>query len=79
VVAAARSRARRLESGYLHSRSVEENAVTLSYGSRIDTNTLVWTAGIRPHPLVEQLGLPVDERHGVIVDDELRVAIWTKP
>jgi NADH:ubiquinone reductase (H+-translocating) len=53
--------------------SVEADAVTLSDGSRIDTNTVVWTAGIRPHPLVEQLGLPTDERHRVIVDEELRV------
>jgi NADH dehydrogenase FAD-containing subunit len=49
-----------------------------SPASRIDTNTLVRTAGIRPHPLVEQLGLPVDEWHRVIVDDALRVAIWTR-
>ena len=53
--------------------SVEADAVTLSDGSRIDTNTVVWTAGIRPHPVLEQLGLPLDERHRVIVDEELRV------
>jgi NADH:ubiquinone reductase (H+-translocating) len=53
--------------------SVEADAVTLSDGSRIDTNTVVWTAGIRPHPALEQLGLPLDERHRVIVDEELRV------
>jgi NADH:ubiquinone reductase (H+-translocating) len=52
--------------------SVEADAVTLSE-SRIDTNTVVWTAGIRPHPVLEQLGLPLDERHRVIVDEELRV------
>jgi NADH dehydrogenase len=52
--------------------SIEADAVTLSDG-RIDTNTVVWTAGIRPHPLLEQLGLPLDERHRVIVDEELRV------
>jgi NADH dehydrogenase len=60
--------------------SIEEDAVTLSDGTRINTNTVVWTAGIRPHPLVEQLGLPVDERHRVIVDEELRVegraSVW---
>ena len=53
--------------------SVERDAVALSDGSRIDTNTVVWTAGIRPHPVLEQLGLPLDERHRVIVDEELRV------
>jgi NADH:ubiquinone reductase (H+-translocating) len=53
--------------------SIEADAVTLSDGSRVDTNTVVWTAGIRPHPVLEQLGLPLDERHRVIVDEELRV------
>jgi NADH dehydrogenase len=53
--------------------SVERDAVTLSDGARVDTNTVVWTAGIRPHPLVEQLGMPVDDRHRVLVDAHLRV------
>jgi NADH dehydrogenase len=53
--------------------SVESDAVTLSDGSRIDTSTVVWTAGIRPHPLVEQLGMPTDDAHRVIVDEHLRV------
>jgi NADH dehydrogenase len=61
--------------------SVEHDSVMLSDGARIDTNTVVWTAGIRPHPLVEQLGMPTDERHRVIVDEELRVegraAVWS--
>jgi NADH dehydrogenase len=53
--------------------SIEADAVTLSDGSRIETNTVVWTAGIRPNPVVEQLGLPVDDAHRVIVDETLRV------
>jgi NADH dehydrogenase len=53
--------------------SIEADAVTLSNGDRIDTNTVVWTAGIRPNPVLEQLGLPLDERHRVVVDDRLRV------
>ena len=53
--------------------SVEEGAVTLSDGSRIETETLVWTAGVKPHPLVAQLGLPLDERGRIIVDPALRV------
>jgi NADH dehydrogenase len=54
-------------------KSIERDAVTLSDGSRIETNTVVWTAGIRPNPVLEQFGLPLDDRHRVIVDDELRV------
>jgi NADH dehydrogenase len=53
--------------------SIEADAVTLSDGSRIDTSTVVWTAGIRANPVLEQLGLPLDEHHRVVVDEHLRV------
>ena len=33
----------------------------------------MWTAGVRGHPGLSQLGLPVDERGRVIVDGSLRV------
>jgi NADH dehydrogenase len=54
-------------------RSVEAHAVTLSDGSRLETDTLVWTAGVTPHPLVAELGLPLDERGRIRVDSYLRV------
>src|SRR6185503_5866173 len=38
--------------------SVEEHAATLSDGERIDTDTLVWTAGVRATPAVTGFGLP---------------------
>jgi len=53
--------------------SVEDDAVTLSDGSRFETETRVWTAGVTPHPLVEELGLPLDERGRIRVDSSLRV------
>jgi NADH dehydrogenase len=53
---------------------VDEDAVALSDGTEIETETLVWTAGVRPHPLVEELGLPLDERGRIAVDSTLRVA-----
>jgi NADH dehydrogenase len=53
--------------------SADEHSVTLSDGSRLETETLVWTAGVRPHPLLSQLGLPLDDRGRVIVDATLRV------
>jgi len=52
---------------------VEEDAVTLSDGERVDTDTLVWTAGVTPHPLVSELGLPLDERGRIRVGSSLRV------
>jgi NADH dehydrogenase len=45
----------------------------LSDGTRIPARTLVWTAGVHAHPLLEELGLPLDERGRVLVDETLRV------
>ncbi len=53
--------------------SVEEHAVTLSDGTRLDTETLVWTAGVKANPLLGELGLPLDERGRVIVEPTLKV------
>src|SRR5437867_6436566 len=41
--------------------SVEEHAATLSDGSRLETETCVWTAGVKANPLLTKLGLPLDE------------------
>jgi NADH:ubiquinone reductase (H+-translocating) len=54
--------------------SAEEGAVVLSDGTRLETRTLVWTAGVRPHPLVGSLGLPLDERSRIVVGPTLRVS-----
>ena len=53
--------------------SVDEHAVTLSDGARIDAETVVWTAGIKPNGMLARFGLPVDKRGRVIVDSSLRV------
>jgi NADH dehydrogenase len=52
--------------------SVTADEVTLAGAVRIPTNTLVWTAGVAPNPLLRELGLPLDERGHVEVDDLLR-------
>ena len=60
--------------------SVDERGATLSDGRRIETETLVWTAGVAPNPLLAELGLPLDEHGRVPVDETLRVVgssrIW---
>src|SRR6185437_10435248 len=58
--------------------STGEHEVVLSDGTRIATRTLVWTAGVLPNPLVAELGLPLDERGRVVVDELLRVRehVW---
>jgi NADH:ubiquinone reductase (H+-translocating) len=53
--------------------SVGDGWVVLSGGKRIASHTLVWTAGVTPSPMVRKLGLPVDERGAIRVDETLRV------
>ncbi|MDQ3994416.1 MAG: NAD(P)/FAD-dependent oxidoreductase [Actinomycetota bacterium] len=53
--------------------AVEAHAVVLSDGSRLETETLVWTAGVKASPWLATLGLPLDERGRVRVDATLRV------
>jgi NADH dehydrogenase len=53
---------------------VEPDAVVLSCGTRIATDTLVWTAGVVPTSLAGRLGLPLDERGRIAVGPTLRVA-----
>jgi NADH:ubiquinone reductase (H+-translocating) len=57
--------------------STDREAV-LADGTRIATRTLVWTAGVLPHPLLRELGVPLDERGRVVVDELLRVRdrVW---
>ncbi|MGB2874930.1 MAG: NAD(P)/FAD-dependent oxidoreductase [Gaiellaceae bacterium] len=53
--------------------SVEPHAAHLSNGERILTGTVVWTAGVKAHPLLGHLGLPLDDRGRVRVDETLAV------
>jgi NADH:ubiquinone reductase (H+-translocating) len=39
--------------------SLDERSATLSTGERVPTRTLCWTAGVKPPPVVERLGLPL--------------------
>jgi NADH dehydrogenase len=53
--------------------SASEDAVVLAGGLTIPTRTLVWTAGVMANPLLGELGLPLDERKRVEVDEFMRV------
>jgi NADH dehydrogenase len=53
--------------------SADDRGVLLSDGTRIETATLVWTAGVAPSPDLGLLGLPLDDRGRVPVDEHLRV------
>ena len=53
--------------------SVSADEAVLGDGTRIPTNTLVWTAGVAPNPLLRQWPLPLDEKGRVEADELLRV------
>jgi NADH dehydrogenase len=53
--------------------SYDGREAVLSNGVRVPARTLVWTAGVRPSPLLAELALPLDERGRVLVDTTLRV------
>jgi NADH dehydrogenase len=54
--------------------SVSEDSVELSTGERVPTRTVVWTAGVTAHPSLRSMGIELDERGRIPVDDHLRVA-----
>ncbi|MET0740231.1 MAG: FAD-dependent oxidoreductase, partial [Candidatus Nanopelagicales bacterium] len=53
--------------------SCVDGHVVLSDGEEFDAQTLVWTAGVKPNPLVTRSGLPLDERGRVRASAALRV------
>jgi NADH dehydrogenase len=52
----------------------------LSTGEVLPSRTVVWTAGVAPHPSLRRLSVPLDERGRVPVDEHLRVrgmdSVW---
>ena len=53
---------------------VDADGATLSTGEHISTGTVVWTAGVRPNPLLAGIGVGLDDHGRVEVDGRLRVA-----
>ena len=54
--------------------SIEPGAAALSTGERIPTRTVCWTAGVKPSPVVANLGLPLNEHGRIEVDRTMHVA-----
>jgi len=48
------------------------DSVEISTGEIIPTRTVVWTAGVRPHPTVNELGLPLDDSGRIRVDSRCK-------
>jgi NADH:quinone reductase (non-electrogenic) len=51
----------------------QDGIVRLSDGQAFASDTLVWTAGVKPSPLARDTGLPVDVQGRLVVDAFLRV------
>src|SRR3954449_3087717 len=52
---------------------VEPDHVVLSGDERIPCRTVCWTAGVRPVPVVAELGLPLDDGGRIVTDEYCRV------
>ncbi|MDQ1709384.1 MAG: hypothetical protein QOG49_769 [Frankiaceae bacterium] len=61
--------------------SATDHDIVLSDGQAFRAATLVWTAGVKANPVVNALGLPLDERGRIAADEFLRVrgvaGAWT--
>jgi len=59
---------------------VSADSARLSTGETLPTRTVVWTAGVAPHPSLRRLNVPLDEKGRVPVDERLRVrdmdSVW---
>jgi NADH dehydrogenase len=52
---------------------VTPRTARLSDGETVPTRTCVWTAGVKAHPVVERLGLPLDDAGRIVVDKMMQV------
>ena len=53
--------------------SIDASGVTLDDGTRIDSETVIWAAGVKASPLGAMLGAETDKTGRVVVDDDLSV------
>jgi NADH dehydrogenase len=53
---------------------LDADSAELSTGETIPTRTLCWTAGVKPAPVVRDLGLPVTDAGRIEVDETMRVS-----
>jgi NADH dehydrogenase len=52
---------------------ISADSVELSDGEVVPCRTVAWTAGVRPSPVVSELGLPLDDGGRIVVDRYCRV------
>ncbi|TMR36916.1 NAD(P)/FAD-dependent oxidoreductase [Actinomadura geliboluensis] len=54
-------------------KSAVKRHIVLSDGEEFEAGTLVWTAGVKPHPLLKETDLPVDDKGRLKATAELTV------
>jgi NADH dehydrogenase len=54
-------------------KSLTDGCVVLDDGEQFEAETVVWTAGVRPNPLLESTDLPRDDQHRLRCTASLRV------
>ncbi len=57
--------------------SADDDGIVLQSGRRIETSTIVWSAGVSPSPTIANSTLPRTPRGAIIVDRTLRVEGYT--
>jgi len=60
--------------------SVDGGGATLKSGLRLETRTVIWSAGVKPSPLLEKIDVPRSKHGAVVVNADLSVpnrrGIW---
>jgi NADH dehydrogenase len=60
--------------------SADGNGLTLNSGRRIESATIVWSAGVAPSPMIAKTRLPQTKRGAVVTGQDMRVtafpAVW---
>ncbi|WP_433477146.1 NAD(P)/FAD-dependent oxidoreductase [Spirillospora sp. CA-142024] len=54
-------------------KSAEKRRIVLSDGEEFEAGTLVWTAGVKPHPVLKDSDLPLDDKSRLKATAELTV------
>jgi NADH dehydrogenase len=53
--------------------SADERGLTLHSGRRIETETIIWSAGVKPSPTLASIALPTTKRGAVVTERDMRV------
>jgi NADH:ubiquinone reductase (H+-translocating) len=56
--------------------AADENGLTLQSGRRIETATIVWSAGVAPSPMIAKTALPKTNRGAVMTNADMRVTCF---